>query len=126
MADISPGSNAIISSFRAIAKTDLHNQALPLANVNWLGADISPTNTPSIIRVQVAVSIAGTLSVVITNGGNSQVVILNGTAGPALVAGALYIFDIKVHSGDTLNLRYSATGGTIQVLRTEEIDNTTA
>lgn len=135
MADISPGadSNAIISainaittSFDAITKTDLHNQALPLANTNWLGADIAPTNPPCIIRVEVAVSIAGNLSAVITNGGNSQVNILNGTAGPALVAGALYIFDIKMHVGDTLNLRYSTTGGTIQVLRTQEIDNTVA
>ncbi len=126
MADISPGSGAVISSFRAIPKTDLHNQALPLANVNWLGADIIPTNTPCMIRVEVAVSIAGILSAVITNGGNSQVVILNATAGSTLVAGGLYIFDIKLHSGDTLNLIYSTTGGTIQILRTEEIDNTTA
>lgn len=97
-------------------KANIHNQAQPIANTNILATDLVPTNTPVVFRVQVIMSNAGNFSVVITKSGNSQVGILS-----ALVAGTLHIFDILVHSGDTINFQYSVTGGTIQVVRVQEI-----
>jgi len=41
-------------------------------------------------------------------------------AGASLVANALYIFDMLVHSGDKVNFRYSVNA-TLLVLRVQEI-----
>lgn len=100
----------------------IHNQPLPVANTNWLSTDITPVRIPTTFRIQVSVSIAGTFSAAITNGGNTQVLNFNAVAGPALISGGQYIFELLVHQGDTVNFRYSTTGGTIQVLRVQEID----
>lgn len=102
-----------------LEKTSLHNQAQPVANTNILAANLAPTNTPSIFRIQILMSNQGNFSVIIISGGNSQTGILN-ESNP-LIAGALYIFDILVHSGDTINFRYSVGGGTIQTLKVQEL-----
>lgn len=111
--------------FTPIEKALVHNTALPAIGASWLATDITPTNTPSTLRILVAVSIAGNFQARITNGGNTQVVVFNTVAGPALVAGGLYEFEMLVHAGDTVNFSYSTTGGTIQVLRVQEIDAAT-
>lgn len=113
------------SVFTPIAKALLQNQVQPAANTNIFGADLTPTNTPCNFRVQVLMSNGGNFSVVITNGGNVQVGILNAMGG-ALIAGFIYTFDILVHAGDSINFRYSNTGGTVQVLRVQEIDASTS
>ena len=118
--------NVSETSFIPIEKANLHNQALPAIGTNWLASDITPTNSPTTFVVEVAVSIAGTFSAVITKGGNSQTVAFNVIPGPALIAGGLYIFSLLVHSGDSVNFVYSATGGTIQILRVQEFDGATA
>ena len=97
-----------------------------MASTNWLISDIIPTNTPTTFRIEVAVSIAGNFSATITNGGNSQTVIFNVLAGPILIAGGVYIFDLLVHNGDSVNFIYSTTGGIIQILRVQEIDSASA
>lgn len=109
-----------LTQFTPISKGTIHNTALPLATVSFFVADISPTNTPSGIRITAAISIPGVLSAKIINGGNTQITSLNN--GVALVGGALNVFEFMVHSGDTVNFSYSVTGGTIQVVRVEEID----
>ncbi len=109
-----------------IEKANLHNQALPAINTNWLAADITPTNYPTTFSVEVAVSIAGNFSATVTNGGNTQIVMFNVVSGPALIAGGLYIFNLLVHNGDSVNFVYSATGGTIQILRIQELDSASA
>lgn len=114
------------SVFTPISKAIIHNQAQPAANTNIFGADLTPTNTPCNFRIQVLMSNAGNFSVAITNGGNTQVGLLNAVPGPALVAGAIYIFDVLVHAGDSINFRYSNTGGIIQILRVQEIDASTS
>lgn len=107
-----------------IQKAFIHNQALPSADNNWLGSDITPTNTPILFRMMVGVSIAGIFKVAITNGGDTQV--LNFKESVSLVADSLYNFEILVHSGDTINFRFSTTGGTIRVLMVQEIYSATA
>lgn len=109
-----------------IEKANLHNQALPAANTNWLSSDITATNTPTTFMIEVAVSVAGNFRAVVTNSGNAQTVIFNAVSGPALVAGGVYIFNLLVHSGDTVNFTYSVTGGVIQIFRVQELDSASA
>lgn len=105
---------------------NLQNVPLPVANTNWLLSNLTPLTAPTNFRIQVAISIPGNFSAAITNGGNTQIVTFNVVAGPALVAGGVYIFDLLVHSGDTVNFRYNTTGGIIQLLRVQEIDAASA
>lgn len=123
MADIevNNGTGVSGSGFTPIEKASPHNQALPLANANWLATDLTPTNTPTTFRINVSVSVAGTLSVVYTKGGVSMSYILNVIPGPGLVANGLYAFEFMVHSGDSINFSYSVTTGTYH-LRVQEID----
>lgn len=95
------------------------NTAQPLAEAAILGAVITPSDTPEILRVSVAMSNAGIFRVARMNGGVTVVEDLNG--GVALTAASLYIFDVVVHLGDTINFRYSVTGGTILSLRAVQI-----
>lgn len=102
-----------------IQKTFIHNQTLPAAENNWLGSDITPTNTPTLFRIMAGTSIVGMFRAVITNGGNTQVLNFNG--GTALTVDSLYIFELLVHSGDTINFRFSTTTGTIRIFRVQEV-----
>lgn len=109
--------------FNPIDKSSVTNQAQPAANTNILGTDLTPTVTPTTFRITVAMSNGGNFSASITNGVNpAQVVLFNAVPGPALIAGGLYTFDLPVHAGDSVNFQYSSTGGTIQILRVQEID----
>lgn len=109
-----------------IEKANLHNQALPAVNTNWLSSDITPTNTPTTFMIEVAVSVSGNFRAVVTKSGNAQTVTFNVVSGPALIAGGVYIFNLLVHSGDSVNFTYSVTGGTIQLLRVQELDSASA
>lgn len=115
------GTSVTLVRFPPIEKAVLHDRVLPAIGANFIATDIIPTNTPSSYIVQVAISVAGIFYATITNTGDTQVVTFN--SGVALVAGALYIFEILVHSGDTINFRYSTTTGTIQILRVQEADS---
>jgi hypothetical protein len=98
------------------AKATVHNTAITAAT-NILASDITPSDPPSVFRIFVAVNTAGVFSARITNGGATVGVNLNG--GTALTANAAYIFDILVHSGDSVNFQHSANA-TLLVLRVEE------
>lgn len=109
--------------FNPIDQASVTNQAQPAANTDILGSALTPTVTPTTFRITVAMSIGGNFSAAITNGANpAQIVLFNAVPGPALIAGALYTFDLPVHAGDSVNFRYSSTGGTIQILRVQEVD----
>lgn len=101
-------------------KADVHNSALPAAEANLLGTALTPIYNYSTFNIQVAVSIAGILRVTITRSGNTQTVNLNVVAGPSLVADALYQFKMMATIGDTINFKYSTTGGTIKILKIVE------
>jgi hypothetical protein len=109
-----------LTTFTPIAKATVHNTTLPAANADIFGAALSPTTTPTTFRIQACFSIVGSLTADIINGGNEQHVLLNG--GQDLLPGVMYIFDVMLLAGDTFNLEYSTTGGTIQVIRIVEID----
>lgn len=109
------------SQFTPIEKSVIHNQTLPEINTNWLDTDIIPTNTPTLFRIEVSVSIKGKFSTSITRGGNTQITTFKDATD--LNPDALNIFDILVHSGDSINFRYSTTNGIIHILRIQEIDS---
>ncbi|GAI11871.1 unnamed protein product [marine sediment metagenome] len=103
-----------------IAKADIFNTALPAADTDILGAAITPTNSPSWLRIYVAIAVAGKLYLRRTVGGVTVSEDLN--SGADLVANSAYCFGpIEWRTGDSLNLRYSATGANILVLRIDEI-----
>ncbi len=102
-----------------IAKADLFNTALPAAEANWLGSDITPTNSPSYLRIYACVSVTGILRVARTVGGVPVTEDLN--SGTDLVAGAAYMFTVPWRTGDSINIRYSVTTGTINRLLIDEI-----
>lgn len=112
-----------ISQLTPIEKANIHNIAV-LATTNFLGTDITPTNTPCTFLIQIAMSQGGNLTGIITKSGNSQTVTFNVVPGPALVAGGLYEFRILVHSGDSINFQYSVNA-TIQIFRVQEADSVT-
>lgn len=107
-------------------KALLHDVVLPIAGTNWLTTSLVPTRSPTTFRIEVAISISGTFSATITRGGDTQVVNFNTVAGPALIVDGLYIFELLVHNGDSINFRYSVSGGTIRILRIQEIDSSIA
>ena len=116
------GTTVIPIQIASIEKAVVHNTALPaVADTDFLGTAITPTDTPCGFIVQIAVSITGIFRTTITNGANTQTVNFNQAV--ALTAGSLYIFEMLVHDGDTINFRYSTTGGTIQILRVQEADS---
>ena len=120
MTTASQSGSSTAAQFTPIEKANIHNTAV-LASTNFLGTDITPTNSPSRLIIQVAMTTSGNLTAQITKGGNTQSVIFNVSLGPALVANGLYIFEILIHSGDSVNFQYSV-GSTIQVFRVQEID----
>lgn len=116
--DLGGGVYGAAVSERTIAKAAIFNTALPAAEADWLGAVITPTGSPSYLRIYVCVSVAGILrirrtvaAVTVTENLNSAV---------ALTAGAAYMFTVPWRTGDDINLRYSVTAGTIECLRIEE------
>jgi len=109
----------IVSPLSPLAKAEIFNTALPAIGVDWLGAAITPTNTPSFLRIYLTVAVAGTLSIARTVGGVTVLEELN--HGVNLTANSAFAFDVEWRSGDSLNFRYSATGANILVFRADEI-----
>jgi len=102
-----------------IAKASLFNTALPAAESGWLSSTISPTNSPSYLRIYVCISIAGILRVARTQSITTVTENLNN--GNALVAGAAYIFTVPYRYNDSINIRYSTTTGTIYTCIIDEV-----
>jgi len=110
---------AMVTVETPVAKAAVFNTALPAAEAGWLGATIAPTKSPSYINIYVCVSILGILRVARTVGGVTVTENLN--AGVNLVAGAAYMFTVPWRTGDSINIRYSTTTGTITRLIIDEI-----
>lgn len=88
------------------------------ANVDILATDITPVCTPSTLRVMVALTASQVFNAIIIRGGNTQTVGFNSNV--ALVAEALYTFEIVVHSGDTINFQVEGIA-TVMVMRVQEV-----
>ena len=109
-----------LSKIAPIAKATIFNTALPAADTDLLASNITPTNSPSWLRIYATIGIAGKLYLRRTVGGVTVSEDLN--SGANLTANAAHCFGpIEWRAGDSLNLRYSATGANILVLRINEI-----
>lgn len=118
--EVSPATETTLVKTVPIAKAAIFNTALPAADNDILGAVIAPTNSPSWLRIYITVAVAGVLYLRRTVGGVTVSENLNN--GVNLVANSAYCFgSIEWRTGDSLNLRYSATGGNILALRIDEI-----
>ncbi len=102
-----------------LAKAAVFNTALPAAEANWLGSDIEPTNSPSYLRIYACVSVTGILRVARTQNATTLTEDLN--SGTALVADGAYMFTVPWRTGDSINIRYSVTTGTVNRLLIDEI-----
>lgn len=110
-----------LTTFTPIQKALQHNVALPaIAGSDILGVSLVPTNTPCSFRITIAISITGQLTLDRINGGVEVKTLLNG--GISLNPSVEYTWDVQVYAGDTINLEYSTTGGTVMILRIAEID----
>jgi hypothetical protein len=101
-----------------VDKANVHNTNVTGGD-NFLGADLTADLPPALFRVQVAFTSAAKLQATIKKGGNAQAVYLNGNVN--LAAGSLYIFDLLVHSGDSVNFKSDQTQSPLMVLRVQEI-----
>ncbi len=101
-----------------LPKANIFSSAPPGANVDILGADIVPTNSPSTCRVAFVTGINTVVKSRVTQGATTLDAYLND--GVALVSGSLYIFDIMWEEGDALNFQFE-TNGIVQVLKAHEI-----
>jgi hypothetical protein len=110
-----PGEVAIIP----VVKADIFNTALPAAEADWLASDITPTSSPSWIRIYVCVSVAGILRIARTIGATTLTEDLN--SGNDLVADAAYMFTVPWRTDDSINIRYSVTTGTIKRSLIDEV-----
>ena len=108
-----------LSTWLPVAKARVFNTALPAANADLVGADISPTTSPSLLLVYVAVSVIGKFYVRRTSGGNAVSEYLN--SGIVLSDGCAYMFTVPWRTGDTINFRYSVTTGTLLCLDVLEV-----
>lgn len=100
------------------ARAEIHNVAV-VAGVDILAAALGPNNAPCLFRVTVGFNVAGVLSVTITRAGNTQTLDLN--HGVVLTAGCLFMYDLLVSAGDTINYQYGVNA-TCQILRLQEIN----
>lgn len=95
-----------------------HNLAVT-ADTAILAAALTPLNYPCLFRVMAAFSAAGIFRATITKAGDTQTVNFN--SGNTLEVAAVYIFDLLIHKGGSVNFQYSVDA-TLQVLRVQEID----
>jgi len=107
----------VVSPLSPLNKGIIHNTGV-LANTDFFGVALTPTNTPCLFRVVGGFSAAGILNVTITRAGNTQTQSFNHAV--VLVPNALFMFDHFVNAGDTINYQYMVPA-TIQTFKVQEI-----
>ncbi len=88
-----------------LQKAHVHNTAV-LANIDFLAANITPADPVVLFRVMVQLDTAVVFSAMVTNAaGGAGEMTLEFNAGAQLTAGVLYIFDLLVQDGDSVNFQ---------------------
>lgn len=100
-----------------IEKANVHNGDKD-ANNDFLAADISPSDYPCLFRVQVMLPSAGKFTAKVKVSTTTLTCHFNG--GSDLAASALYIFDLLIHNGDSVNFQ-SDVNQNGHLLRVQEI-----
>ncbi|KKM18058.1 hypothetical protein LCGC14_1669550 [marine sediment metagenome] len=87
-------------------------------NAEWFASDLLPVKI-GVMRLEISVSAAVVIEVTFDSGSNWMS--LNGNV--ALVADSVYIFDIFVKLGDTVNIRIpTASGAVVDIGRVYQAD----
>jgi hypothetical protein len=89
-----------------------------LANTDILSNAVEPQHYPCMLRVSVALSVATTFILRLTNSATTVSILLN--SGANLAATGLYTFDIPLGNGDTANFQAGA-GATVLTLKVIEV-----
>lgn len=100
-----------------LQKANVHN-GNKNANTDFLTANITPSDYPVLFRVQVMLPAAGKFTAKITKATTTLTNHFNG--GANLVANGLYIFDVLMHTGDSINFQ-SDQNQNGHLLRVQEI-----
>lgn len=100
-----------------IDKANEHNKSCT-ANTDFLASALVPSFKPSLFRIMVCAQSAAKFKARITKSENTQTVIFNSDSD--LVANAVYIFDLLIDTGDTVNFQFDTTL-TMSVFRVQEI-----
>ena len=100
-----------------LEKANVHNGNTD-ANKNFLTANLAPSDYPVLFRIQVMLPSAGKFTAKIKKGAITLTSHFNG--GANLAASCLYIFDVLVHSGDSVNFQ-SDQNQDGHLLRVQEI-----
>jgi len=100
-----------------LEKANVHN-GNKNANLDFLAADITPSDYPVLFRVQVMLPSAGKFTAKIKVSTTTLTSHFNGGANYA--ASRLYIIDLLVHSGDSVNFQ-SDQNQNGHLLRVQEI-----
>jgi len=90
----------------------------PGATTDILSSDLTPRRPPSLFRIMISVDAACKFSAMVEVDETTYTVYFN--TDTDLTANALYIFDMLVHSGDSVNFQLDSAE-TIHLLRVQEI-----
>jgi len=85
---------------------------------NFFATDLSPSFAPSLFRIMIAVDVGCKLFGIVTVSGSSYLIKFNNASD--LNADVVYMFDMLVHVGDTINFQLDSTE-TLIVFRVQEI-----
>ena len=100
-----------------LEKANVHN-GNKNANTDFLTTALTPSDYPVLFRVQVMLPAAGKFTAKILKGTTTLTSHFNG--GANLAASCLYIFDLLVHTGDSVNFQ-SDQNQNGHLLRVQEI-----
>lgn len=100
-----------------LEKANVHN-GNKNANTDFLASNLTPSDYPVLFRCQVMLPAAGKFTAKVKVGVTTLTSHFNG--GANLAASCLYIFDLLVHSGDSVNFQ-SDQNQNGHLLRVQEI-----
>lgn len=103
---------------KPVNHADEFNVAAPGVNTDILGADLTPTHSPSRLRVTVLLATESVFKARVARSGTTFDADFNG--GSALKANSLYTFDLVWMAEDAVNFQVE-TDGVIQKLQADEI-----
>lgn len=110
-------SRQVIRKATPVEKANVHNGNKD-ADTDFLTANISPSDYPVLFRIQVMLPSAGKFTAKIKKGATTLTCHFNGASN--LTANSLYIFDVLMHSGDSINFQ-SDVNQNGHLLRVQEI-----
>lgn len=101
----------------SLAKVDIEGVE-QTGSADILTSDITPSRAPSLFRIMIQVDAVCKFSAMVEVGTTTHTLIFNGNSD--LTAGALYMFDMLVHSGDSVNFQLDSSEK-VDILRVQEI-----